>query len=347
MMKSVWIGRWAGILLVSTLLVNPLQASTPLSSVRVVTLGASELQESRQFVGRVDAISSVDLAFQVGGRIQELPFRQGSRVEQGVTLASLDSTDYQLALERAEIEVARAERDRDRKVSLYERNSVPRAALDEAEDQLRLARVAKNLAQRDLAHTVLKAPFDALVSRRLQEEHAMTQGGAPVVRIQDVTELRVHISVPEDLIHLVTRTEDFTAWLKIPDRENLELHYREHVTEPDPVIQTYQVTLGREQHPEVDLLPGRTVKVRIETRLPQSRKLRVPISALQASSAQGFFVWIYDPATGRVESREVTTGPLGPDEVVLLSGVEAGEQVVTAGGRRLHAGMQVKPFEAF
>ncbi|SFC06642.1 RND family efflux transporter, MFP subunit [Marinospirillum celere] len=323
------------------------EATTPLSSVRVMTLGASEVSESRRFVGRVDAISSVDLAFQVGGKIQELSLQQGVKVAEGELLAALDPVDYQLAVERAEIEVARAQRDKDRKLSLYERNSIPRAALDEAQDQLRLAEVALSAAQRDLDHTRMQAPFDALVSRRLQEKYALIQAGTPVVRVQDVTELRVHISVPEDLIHRITRPDDFQAWLKLSGREPLELEYREHVTEPDPVVQTYEVTLGRDQLPDLALLPGRTVTVVVEARQTQQQQLEIPVGALNGSSDGHFFVWIYNPETRKVNARPVEVGPLQGNRVKLLAGVEPGEQLVTAGGQRLHEGMKVKPFEHF
>lgn len=324
-----------------------LQAATPLSSVRVMTLGASETNPSRRFVGRVDAISSVDLAFQVGGKIHELPLSQGTQVRKGDLLAKLDPVDYELAVERASIDLARAERDRDRKQSLYERDSLSRAALDEAQDQLRLAEVALRVAQRELELTRLYAPFDALVSRRLQERYALIQSGTPVVRIQDTTELRVHISVPEDLIHLITRPEDFQAWLKLPGQEPLKLDYREHVTQPDPVVQTYEVVLGREPLPENPLLPGRTVTVEIESRIAKEQRHELPVGALNGSADGHFFVWIYDPETRKVTARAVEVGPLQGNRVQLLSGVEPGEQLVISGGQRLHEGMQVKPFDHF
>lgn len=335
-------------LLLLALLASPwVQASNALSSVRVITVGAAEEFESRRFVGRVDAIRSVDLAFQVGGKINHLEARQGEKVTEGRLLASLDPVDYELALQRAEIEVVRAQRDRDRKAPLYERNAIPRAAYDEAEDQLSLARVARDAAQRDLDHARLYAPFDALISRRLQEQHRLVQSGTPIIRVQDVSELRVHISIPEDLIHLVDNPERFSAWLELPGRSPVPLDYREHVTEPDPVVQTYEVTLGREPLEDRMLLPGRTVTVKVEARTQLTPQLKVPVSALHSQVEGRFSVWVYDPETNQVSGREIEVGPLQEGYVRVLSGLEPGEQVVAAGGRHLHEGMRVKPFERF
>jgi len=335
-------------LLVSGLLASPwVFASNAVSSVRVITVGAADEFDSRRFVGRVDAISSVDLAFQVGGKIEQLSARQGEKVSKGTLLASIDPIDYQLALRRAEIEVTRAQRDRDRKAPLFERNAIPRAAYDESEDQLSLAQVARDAAERDLEHTRLYAPFDALISRRLQEQHRLVQAGTPIVRVQDVTELRVHISIPEDLIHLVNNPERFSAWLELPDRTSVPLEYREHVTEPDPVVQTYEVTLGREQLSDRMLLPGRTVTVKVEARTQLTQQLEVPVSALHGKGDGQFSVWVYDPDSGKVSARKVEVGPLQERYVRILAGLESGEQVVAAGGRHLHEGMRVKPFDRF
>ena len=318
-----------------------------LTSVRVVTLGEEQAQASRRFVGRVDAITSVDLAFQVGGKITELPFQPGQRLAKGQLLAALDPVDYQLALERTKIEVQRAQRDVERKASLLERQALPVAAYDEAKDLLRLAQVAQQAAQRELDLTRIYAPFEALVARRLQETHQLIQPGTPVVRVHDVTELRVQISVPEDLIHRVTQPEHFKAWLKRPGKEPLALEYREHITEPDPVVQTYAVTLGREQLQDAPLLPGRTVTVLVEARASRTSELRLPVSALLTQPDGQYFVWVYSPETGQVTARPIQVGDLSGESVTVLAGLEAGEQVVSTGGRHLSEGKRVRPFEHF
>lgn len=347
----------AGLLLLSSVLVGCSQSEAQshtaesLASVKVETLGQLAPAVSRRFVGRVDAVSSVDLSFQVGGRLTELPVQQGRLLPKGSLLAALDARDYQLALEQAQIQEQQALRDLNRKRSLLDNNSVPRAVVEEAEDQLRLAQLGVESAQRNLSYTRITAPSDVLITRRLADRFVNLQPGTPVVRVQDVTEFRVHISVPEDLVRLVSSPELVKAELLLPGGEDqrMSLEYREHATEPDQVVQTYQVTFGFERPKDLNLLPGMTATVLV-TAAPQLRpadQLDVPIAALNTSPDGHFYLWVFEPQTSEVHSRKVRVGVLGGERVKVLSGVTAGEQVITAGTARLQEGMRVRPFSHF
>lgn len=319
-----------------------------LSSVKVETLGELAPAINRRFVGRVDAVSSVDLSFQVGGRLTELPVQQGRLLPRGSLLAALDARDYQLALEQAQVQQQQARRDLDRKRSLLTNNSVPRAVVEEAQDQLRLAELAVESAQRNLSYTRITAPSDVLITRRLADRFVNLQPGTPVVRVQDVTEYRVHISVPEDLVRLVSGPELVEAELLLPgdEEQRLPLGYREHATEPDQVVQTYQVTFGFERPKDLNLLPGMTATVLV-TATPQlhaADQLNVPVAALNSLPDGSLYLWVYDPQTSEVHQRKVSVGAMGGERVQLISGVQAGEQVVTAGTTRLQEGMRVRPF---
>jgi len=334
---------------------SPSEAQTQerhsLSSVRVETLGEQMSAASRRFVGRVDAVSSVDLSFQVGGRLLELPVQQGRLLPKGSLLARLDPADYQLALDEAEVRLQQAERDLQRKQTLLTHNSVPRAVVDEAEDQKRLAQLAVDSAQRNLSYTSIHAPFDLLVTRRLADRYVNLQAGTPVVRVQDVTEFRVHISVPEDLVRGVRDADKVQAELVLPDlpQERIPLEYREHATEPDQVVQTYQVTFGFERLEDLNLLPGMTATVVITAQptAEAERKLDLPLSAINSAEDGSLYIWIFNPETGEVQQRSVAVGKLEGDRVELISGAQAGEQVITAGNSRLREGMRVRPFSQF
>ena len=120
---------------------EPSANATAISSVRVETLGELAPAMSRRFVGRVDAVSNVNLSFQVAGRLINLPIQQGRLLPKGSLLAELDANDYKLALDQAKVRLKQAQRDVDRKHSLLKNNSVPKAVVDEAEDQIGRAHV--------------------------------------------------------------------------------------------------------------------------------------------------------------------------------------------------------------
>lgn len=80
---------------------EPQQAEQPAPLVQLYEVGADTQITARRFVARVDALSTVDLSFQVSGRINQLVDKQGIVVPEGELLAALEPQDYELALRQA------------------------------------------------------------------------------------------------------------------------------------------------------------------------------------------------------------------------------------------------------
>lgn len=319
--------------------------------VRLFEVQEQEPLQTRQFVGRVNALTTVDLAFQVGGELVELPIQQGSVVPAGELIAALDPTDYQRQLEQAKVQYDQARRELERGRPLREKGFLTPSALDTLESNFELARVARDRAQRNLDYTRLHAPFDALISRRLIERFSSVQAGMPLVRVQDVTELRVQINVPEQLMMQAQRGqghEIYASFSQLPDLR-LPLTYREHATEADPVTQTYAVTFALPRPEEASILPGMTLTVTVLPDLPVQTQTTwwIPFSALDTRQADAFQVWIYDAASAQVMPRQVEVGRLLADQVEILQGLSLGEQIVSSGISHLHPGQPVRPFTGF
>lgn len=329
---------------------NDQQRAEVLRPVKLYQVNASNLQTVRHFIGRVDAISTVDLSFQVGGRIVELPVQQGTIVAAGSLIAALDPADYRLALREAELQLEQANRDLERAQSLSTRGSVSQASLDQTQTAHNLRRVALDTARRNLAYTRITAPFDALVTRRLVDSFTNVQPGMQIVRVQNVEEFRVHINVPENLMGAVESPEAIIAeavFHNYPDQP-VKLTYREHETEPDAVAQTYRVTFGMARNKDMIVLPGMTVTVRMRAAIPADVAFfSVPPSALDTDGEAKFRVWVYHADSGSVSPRSVEMLGLNEDGEALVLGLNGDEQVVSAGLQLMHDGMRVQPFESF
>ncbi len=301
----------------------------------------------RRFVGRVAAVSTVDISFQVGGRITALPIAEGQIVPAGTVIAELDKSDYELAVREAEVAFNLARQDLRRKSELARSNNVSQATLDNAQAEFDLRQVALDNARLNLSYTTIAAPFDALITRRLAEPQTNVQSGSPVLRIQDVSELRVEISVPEDLMRGPDDQDyyDFEAIVSGANGESytFPLEFRENNTEPDAVTQTFTVTLGMPRPDEPNLLPGMTVTVVVNSRLfSGDGGVSVPVTAVVTQPDGGHIVWVYDAETGTVSARTVTLGPIVGERIVIESGLSQGEEVVAAGAQRIRDGMAVR-----
>lgn len=346
---------WAVVALLVVLLVRcgagddelPAESLRP---VRLYQVGESNLLAVRHFVGRVDAVSTVDLSFQVGGRIIDLPVQQGTVQRAGSLIAALDPADYQLAVREAELQLDQANRDLERARSLFERGSVSQASLDQAQTAHNLRKVALDTARRNLAYTRITAPFDALVTRRLVDPFTNVQPNMQIVRVQNVEEFRVHISVPENLMGAMEQADSIRAEAVFQSRPDqpVPLTYREHETEPDAVAQTYRVTFGMPRDEQFNVLPGMTVTVRLRAATPDEVAFfDIPPSALDSDEQGVFRVWVYQSETGSVTPRAVQMLGLNEEGQALVTGLQGDEQIVSAGLHLLHDGMRVLPFEGF
>jgi RND family efflux transporter MFP subunit len=325
------------------------QTQTDSRPVRVMTVEDAVSRQTRRFSGRVKAVQTVDLSFQVDGELIKLPVFESQRVPMGELIAALDPTDYERQVREATVRRDLAQQKLDRVQQLRRRDVASQESLDNAKAEYDLAAVALDTAKRNLAYTEIRAPFDALITRRLVDNFTFLQAGTQVVRIQDVSEVRVDINVPEALFSAVRRNEVEKIEVIFPafPEKRFPLSFRENQTEADPVTQTYPVTLGMAPPEDLNILPGMTasVEVQISRDSSQAGGLIVPTSAIAADADKHSYVWLFDAASAKVSKRPVSVGRIRGDFALVTSGIEPGDKIVTAGVSFLVDGQTVRAID--
>ncbi|WP_170294657.1 efflux RND transporter periplasmic adaptor subunit [Roseospira navarrensis] len=330
---------------------------------RIAAVEPADRVEVHEFAARTKAVQVVDLSFRVAGLMEALPVNEGELVPEGTLIARLDPTPYERRVREAEVNLTSAQQDFERKRQLVSQNAVSQRAFDDAKNALDLAEVALEQARQDLDYTTLTAPFDAIVSRRLTETFTNVQAREPVVRLQDVSEIRVSADVPEYLIarHGDERGIDVEAVFPFLDDRTFPLSFREISTEADDVAQTYRVEYGMPRPSDVHILPGMTATMRAHVRRDRALEdaLAIPPGALvpdgpsahdattpadpETTPEDTFFVWVVSGEDGAVSRRPVTLAHITNDTAFVTEGLTAGDRVVTAGVHHLRDGMRVRP----
>ncbi|WP_421790103.1 efflux RND transporter periplasmic adaptor subunit [Hyphobacterium sp.] len=343
--QSIFITALSGVL-ISCAEGEPPAPSQP-RLVQIASVEGVGPQRNYEFVGRIEAIQSVDLSFQVGGQLAELPATDGLAITQGELVARLDLEDFRRAEREARVQLEQAQTDLERQQTLFDRGIASEAARDNAQTQYNLRLVARDNARQALQNATLEAPFSGLISRVLVENFTVVSAGQPVARLQDLSELRVSIPIGEDLVATfnadeLVRIEASFAFLP---GQRFELEPRELVAEADTASQTYRGILALPQDIPANILPGMSTTVFAEfsslAELPDT--VHVPVNALGFDSAGEPVVFVYDSGSGIVSRRPVETADIVDDEIAVTSGLAAGEQIVTAGVSRLQDGMAVRP----
>ncbi|WP_170769051.1 efflux RND transporter periplasmic adaptor subunit [Ruegeria lacuscaerulensis] len=304
---------------------------------------------SRQFFGRVAARQTVDLAFQVAGQIMDMPVTEGFVIPKDELIAELDREPFQRRYDRAVLQKEQADRTLAR-LSRLRGAAASQVAVDDAETAAQLADIAVRDALYDLEQATLTAPFDALVSSRAVESFTTVSAGTPIVRIHDMSELRIEVDVPEILFQRSGQQDDITITAKFPvSDEVFPLQIREFDAESSSVGQTFRIQFGLTPPEGLQILPGSSVTVNVQVQ-DQRTGIVVPATAIVADAEGTLGIFVFTPTgadEGTITRVPVTIEPTESGDVRVLSGLNNGDEVVVAGGGALTDGQTVRRFAGF
>lgn len=303
----------------------------------------------RQFFGRVTAKETVDLAFQVSGQIVEFPAIEGEPIPMGGLIARLDLEPFELARDQARTQQDQA----DRNLARFERlqgNAVSQVSVDDAKTQAELAEIAVRDTERSLRHATLVAPFTALVASRNVANFSTIGAGTPVVRLHDMSELRIEIDVPEIIFQTAGEDPDVDLTAKFPAIDELfRLEPREFNAETSSVGQTFRITLGMPPPTGQVILPGSSVTVTAILKGGEPRVL-IPSSAVLTANDGTPQVMVFEPSgakEGSVRRVNIEIEPSPNGGVRVLSGLTTGQEIVASGAALLADGETVRRFAGF
>lgn len=296
---------------------------------------------NRDFAALSTADDAVNLAFKLSGRVVDIPVAKGMAVKEGELLARLDSRDVELQLSAARAAYDEAVSRLNRAERLLAHNAISEQEVESLRNAAVQAEAAKDNAESLLADTRIVAPFDGVVERTYVDAFQRVASGETIVRIVKPRSTTVGFTAPESLVPVLSNQATrysvvFDAYPEVYFTAVIKSFAR---TSSDAL--GFPVSLRLTDVGNYAISPGMTC-IAIVSVEEDSTAVVLPLSAIYAPVGSFDSVWVVD-AEGRVERRRVTLGSLtGSADVVVLSGVEAGERVVTAGVYQLTEGERVK-----
>jgi RND family efflux transporter MFP subunit len=295
--------------------------------------------------GIVQPNTSVDVAFEVPGKVVMVGPDEGQAVRAGQPIAALDPTDYRLGVEQASAQADRAARDRDRNRPLLASGGIAPADMDHLETGARQSAAAAELAKKRLADTHLAAPIAGIIARRAIEVGATVAPGQPVFTIVDLDPVRVRVGVPEgDVGHI---TEGAAATVRIPA---LDTSCTGRVSligvAADPATRSYTVEISV-RNPQRRLRAGMVAEAMITTGQVTTAMVVPAAAVVHDGGVDGrTIVYVLDRDGARVHARRVTTGIARGDSLEIASGITPADRVVVAGQQRVRDGARVQVADA-
>ncbi|MGB3726040.1 MAG: efflux RND transporter periplasmic adaptor subunit [Glaciecola sp.] len=316
--------------------------------VKMTPVRAVENEQHFEFPAEVSAVKTVDIRFEVTGRLITENLTAGDEVLKGEVLARLDPEPFQRKVKEQQTRLNQAQKELQRVRTLIEKKLAPQSTLDDAETAFELAQIAVNNAEQDLAYTQVVAPFNGQIVHRAVDNNSYVQAGEVIASIQDRSQVYFNIQVPERLFTLYASRNDAKAEASILARptEWVDVEYVEHSPQPDRVTQTYKVVFSKPAQQEMPVTPGARAKIRVHINQPnESKLLVVPYTALLASG-NDFFVWRYNPASEAVNKVAVNVVNVQGDYAGISGDLAVGDKVVSAGVNKMRDGIAVTEYTA-
>jgi membrane fusion protein, multidrug efflux system len=331
------------------------QMKPPPATVTAEAARTEKWIERLSSIGTLIAYNGVDVASQVPGVITEILLESGENVEQGGKLVQLD-----IAVERADLASARAtlqdaEVTYQRQVELMQKRVTSEANLDTARAKRDISDASVKRIEALIAQKAILAPFAGRLGIRKVNKGQYVSAGMALVSLQALDPIRVDFPMPEQAIGKlrVGQTVELTV-----DAFPGKVFKGEIETLDARVAQDTRTLLVRGTLPNKDrlLLPGMFANVSVLVGEPTD-VVTVARTAV-AYSLYGDSLYVVKtaepakPGEGQAppadaqplvaERRFIRSGPVREDRVVVLSGVETGEQVVTTGQLKLNPGASIR-----
>ncbi len=317
---------------------------------KLIEVEASRPVRTVRYPAVIEASSSAEVTFQVGGLLQELPVRGGQTVEEGALIARLDQRNLRNDLATAEAQFDQAESAFLRTERLLAENATSRRAFEQAQAERDVARAALDTARKRLEDATLRSPFSGVIAAVHVERFQNVAAQEPIVTLQTTGIAEAVFEVPARRVATSAQfeTEETVVLLDSLPEVRIPAVFQSVATEADPQAQTFQVKYAFTPPADLIVLPGMTGMVESRLRFIRDGGVAdlpgVPTSAI-LSDGETNYVWVVDKSSMTVSRREVTVAPGVGESLAVLDGLAEGELIVGAGASWLDDGMQVRPYE--
>lgn len=323
--------------------------------VRVVTVAKGAVGDLIALTGTVQAQTEINMSFRIDGRLIERNVTVGDTVRPGQLIAQLDSQNEESSVQsaRAQLAAARAQlvearNNYARMRDLVAENAVSQATYDSAEalrktaeSQVESVQSQLTLAENRLSYTRLVSDVAGVVTMQAAEPGEVVGAGRPIVQVAREGARDAAFDVPARVKDTMPSNAELAVILASDPKVTATGVVREISPRADAVTGTFRVKF-RLLNPPAAMRLGTTVTGRMK--LAGAPAIDVPPSAVFRSDRQAA-VWVVDPKTGTVATRNIEIRSSDPNRVEVASGLNPGDVVVTAGIQALRPGQKVRLLE--
>lgn len=317
----------------ATTLLLALSIASNSQALEQLSLKAESIPVYFDLEATLEPVNQSTVSAQTSGAIKEINVDVNDRVEAGALLIRIDDTQQKAQLEQAKANLAQAQAQNkdaqlalERTQRLRKQGSASQGELDSADARAKstaagvaAAKAALQQAEEQLAYTQVKAPYGGIVRARHVELGELVNPGQPLMTGMALEPLRAIADMPQRVAKQYTNAKQITVLL-----DDQEINPSEVVVFPYADAQHHSVRVRAELANAEGLFPGQWTKLRVQT--GERESILVPQDAvLQRSELTSVYVLV----NGQPKLRQVRIGNYFNDKIEVLSGLKAGDTIIT------------------
>lgn len=306
------------------------------TSVSGIVLKPKEFEDNLSLSGSIEANEQIDLRSEVSGIVESINFKEGSTVTKGQVLFKVN--DLELRAQLAQVKTAQklsSENERRAKL-LLEKEAISQEEYDNASADFLSAKAEAQLIQAQLAKATVRAPFSGKIGLRSISQGTYVTPTTLIAKLVNTTQLKITFSIPEKYASQmkVNNTLSFTT-AGSKDVFTAKIY----AIEPEIEVATRTLKLRAiAQNPEGKLIPGTFANVTLPLE-KLTDALLVPTEAL-IPIQNGKKIFVVE--NSKAKEIIVETGARTDKDILITSGLKAGDTILTSGVMTLKDGSPVK-----
>jgi len=296
----------------------------------------SYLTSGIRSAGTLLANEEVDIVSKVSGKVTGVFFKEGSVVKKGALLVKIYDEDLQAQLKRAEIQEKMLSEKVERQRVLLAKDAVSREAFDQLQTDYNVILADINLLKVRIAETEVRSPFDGTIGFRFVSEGTYVQPSVKIAHLIDYSQMKLEFAIPEKYVSqdLMGKRISFNA-------QGYTDEFFATVYAIDYRVDEATRTIGlraRYDNRNKKLVPGMFADLVLITD-EKNNAIQIPSEAVVPDMNEKR-VWIYK--NGKATLVPVVAGTRTETMVEILSGISAGDTVITGGLMQLRPNMPVR-----
>ncbi|HEY9168079.1 MAG TPA: efflux RND transporter periplasmic adaptor subunit [Lutibacter sp.] len=305
-------------------------------TVEGMVLKPQEFSENLSLSGSLEANEQLELRSEISGIVEKINFKEGSKVSKGQVLFQVNDLELRAKLAKVQTAQKLASENVRRAKLLLEKEAISQEEYDISEADFQFARAESQLVAAQLAKATVRAPFSGTIGLRYISQGSYVTPSTPIASLVNTDQLKITFSIPEKYSSQI-KLEDKIIFTTSNSKE--EQTATIYAIEPEVDIATRTLKMRAiANNQDGKLIPGTFANVLLALEMVNDALLVPTESLIPIQNGKKIFV----AKGGLAKEIIVETGARTANEVIVLSGLKAGDTILTSGVMMLKNGSPVK-----